>query len=446
MEKILIVDDEGKMRALLAMALDSKGYSVKEAESGEEALECLKNEDFDLIISDVRMEGIDGLELLKRVKSESPDTEFIVITAYADAKSGIEAMRNGAFQYIPKPFEMDEILMHVKNVLEKHSLREQLSTIKQSSKENSLDSISSNSKEMQEVVELAEKVAVKNSTVLITGESGTGKELIARGIYEKSGREPFIAVNCGAIPENLLESELFGHEKGSFTGAYEQKKGIFERSGEGTVFLDEIGELPHKLQVKLLRVIQEREFARVGGSERLKTGARVITASNKDLEKEVHKGFFREDLYYRLNVFPLNIPPLRRRQEDIPDLINRFLLKHRFTHGILDEAKEKLKNYSWPGNIRELENVIERAVIMAGNSTITPKHLPSSVREGKRGSNKPKDFTLPEEGIELDEIEKSLIIQALDKADWNKTEAARLLGISRRSIYSKMKSHNIEGE
>lgn len=443
MAQILIIDDEGKMRAVLAMALDAEGYTVDEAESAEAALGKAAESVPQVVITDIRLPGMSGLELLNSIKKSYPGVECIVMTAFADAKTGIEAMRRGAIEYVVKPFEMDEMLLLVRSAIEKNALRQEVAALKDASENRfRMDKVIGKSKIMQDLITQARIVASRDTTVLIRGKSGTGKELIARGIHAESTRKPFVALNCGALPETLLESELFGYEKGAFTGANSLKIGLFEKAAGGTIFLDEIGDVSHSVQVKLLRVLQEKEFTRVGGTEPITTDARVIAATNRDLEAAVKDGDFREDLYYRLNVFPLHIPSLYERQEDIPDLVDFFFLKFHHTAGLDRDVMKRLMEYRWPGNIRELENCIERAVIMAGGSQISIEHLPGHIRSTV---NSPSSslFKLPQEGISLDELEKSMIIQALEMAHGNKTRAAGLLGISRRALYSKMETHGI---
>lgn len=446
MPRILIVDDETKLRALLAMALDADATTVVEAGSAEEALEKMASQDaFDLMVTDVRMPGMSGIDLVKRVKKERPELECIVMTAHADAGTGVEAMRNGAFEYVTKPFEMDEMLLLIHSALEKSKLRDEVTELRiREQGKYRLERIIGDSKPMQEVIRQAKMVAKRDTTVLVRGKSGTGKELIARGIHAESGREMFVAINCGALPENLLESELFGHEKGAFTGAHIQKVGLFERAGAGTVFLDEIGDITAAMQVKLLRVLQEREFMRVGGTKVIKTQARIIAATHRNLEEESAKGRFREDLYFRLNVFPIFVPSLAERIEDVPPIAEAFLKKFGNTAGFADGVMTKLMEYSWPGNVRELENCLERASIIASGAPVELENLPEHIRQ-KKILEKPTAFRLPETGISLDELEKSLILQALDMTSDNKTKAAGLLGISRRALYSKMHTHSIRG-
>ena len=446
MARILVVDDEPKMRALLAMALSGEGLDATEAGSAEAALDLLGRGDaFAVMITDVRMPGMSGLELVKQAKAERPGLECIVMTAHADAGTGVEAMRNGALEYVTKPFEMDEMVLLVRSALEKGRLRDEVADLRgRESGRYRLDRIIGESKAMQEVIRQARMVAKRDTTVLVRGKSGTGKELMARGIHAESGRESFVAVNCGAIPENLLEAELFGHEKGSFTGAHAQKIGLFERAGNGTIFLDEIGDVSPGMQVKLLRVLQEREFTRVGGTRVIRTQARVIAATHRNLEEEVKKGGFREDLYFRLNVFPIFVPSLAERMEDVPALAEAFLRRFGHGAGMAEGVMSRLLEYSWPGNVRELENCLERAAIIASGKPLELEHLPEHIRQ-KRVLEKPSAFRLPETGLSLDELEKSLLLQALDMTNGNKTRAAGLLGITRRALYSKMHTHGVRG-
>ncbi len=446
MARILVVDDEPKMRALLAMALSGEGLEAVEAGSAEAALDALgRGDPFAVLITDVRMPGMSGLDLVKKAKAERPGLECIVMTAYADSGTGVEAMRIGALEYVSKPFEMDEMVLLVRSALEKGRLRDEVAELRvRESGRYRLDRIIGESKAMQDVIRQARMVAKRDTTVLVRGKSGTGKELIARGIHAESGRESFVAVNCGAIPENLLEAELFGHEKGSFTGAHAQKIGLFERAANGTVFLDEIGDVSPGMQVKLLRVLQEREFTRVGGTRVIRTQARVIAATHRNLEEEVKKGGFREDLYFRLNVFPIFVPSLAERMDDVPALADVFLRRFGHNAGMADGVMSKLLEYSWPGNVRELENCLERAAIIASGAPLEVSHLPEHIRQ-KRVLDRPSAFLLPETGISLDELEKSLLLQALEKTGGNKTRAAGLLGITRRALYSKMHTHGVRG-
>jgi two-component system response regulator PilR (NtrC family) len=444
MSRILIVDDEPRMRTLLAMAFSAEGWDAAEAPTGEAALEALgRGDPFDVVITDIRMPGMSGLDLLDAVRRDHPGAECVVMTAHGDSGTGVEAMRGGAFEYVTKPFEMDEMILLVRSALEKGRLRGEVADLRlREADRHRLDRIIGTSKPMQEMMRQARMVAKRDTTVLIRGRSGTGKELVARGIHAESGREEFVAVNCGALPENLLESELFGHEKGAFTGAHARKIGIFERAGRGTVFLDEIGDVSPAMQVKLLRVLQEREFTRVGGVRTVHTHARVIAATHRNLEEEVKAGHFREDLWFRLNVFPIFVPSLSERMEDIPALAESFLRRFGHEAGMAEGVMTALLEYGWPGNVRELENCLERAAIIASGSPLEPAHLPEHVRD-RRVLDRPSAFRLPEGGISLDELEKSLVLQALEMASGNKTRAAGLLGISRRALYSKMHTHGI---
>lgn len=455
MSRILVVDDEAKLRTLLGMALrdpapGADALEVEEAASAEQALEKLqKGPAFDVVVTDIRMPGLSGIELVQKLKGPASaahgNPECIVMTAYGDAGTGVEAMRLGAYEYVLKPFEMDEMAILVRNALERRRLRLEVEDLKQrESGRYRLSHLVSGAKPMQELLRQAKMVATRDTTVLIRGRSGTGKELIARGIHAESGREAFIAVNCGAVPENLLESELFGHEKGAFTGAAAQKIGYFERAQDGTIFLDEIGDITPAMQVKLLRVLQEREFMRVGGVKTLRTNARVIAATHRNLEEEVKKGNFREDLYFRLNVFPLFVPSLADRMDDLPPLVEHFLRKFGHTGQLGEGVLSRMLEYAWPGNVRELENCLERAAIMAGGGPLSLEHLPEHIRL-KKVLERPSAFNLPASGISLDELEKSCVLQALEMTHGNKTRAAGLLGITRRALYSKMHTHGIRG-
>ncbi len=435
---LLIVDDERKMAVVLQASFEEEGYSVEIAGSGEDALAKFRANPVPLVITDLKMPDMSGIEVLEAIKKLSPETEVLLMTAYATAQTAVEAMKKGAFDYVIKPFSLDEIHKKAEYVFEKKALilknRELESQLRD---RYSLDNMIGQSGVMQEVYRMIEKVAPNDATVLILGESGTGKELVARAIHNLSPRrdKPFVAVNCAALPENLLESELFGYEKGAFTGADRRKLGHFETAGEGTIFLDEIGEITLATQVKLLRVLQSKQIMRLGGTEVIPLKARVVAATNRVLEDMIKEGTFREDLYYRINVFPISLPPLRRRSEDIPALVNHFLEKNKPGAGIEKEALEKLRMYHWPGNVRELENVIERSLIMAGDRPISLEDLPPYLRDEKKP---PTLFEIPDEGINLEEVEKKLIQRAIEKAGGNKSRAARLLGITRRKLYSMM--------
>ena len=443
--KILIVDDEVSMREFLEIMLSKEGYKVSSSGSGKEALRMLNDTIYDLIVSDVQMPGMNGIELLRNVKEVCPDTTVIMITAYASTESGVEAMKAGAYDYITKPFKVDEIKLIIKNALEKKRLEVENLLLKREFRERySFGSILGNSPEMLRVYDLIEKIGPTKTNVLVEGESGTGKELVAKAIHYQSPRreKPFVAITCGAIPDGLMESELFGHMKGSFTGAIANKAGLFEMADGGTVFLDEIGELPLAIQVKLLRVIQERSFRRVGGTEDITVDVRIISATNKTLEEEVKKGNFREDLYYRLNVLQIRMPPLRERLSDVPILARHFLDKYAKEHGkdvkgITTVAMRILEGYSYPGNVRELENVIERGVALEQGAQLSAESLPGF-----------KQLTyIPPGGLDLEQAvgkyEKVLLVSALDKAGGVKKRAAKLLNISFRSIRYRLEKYGL---
>ena len=454
-QKILVVDDEESIRYMLKMALEEAGYEVELASDGITALAKLTESVFDCVISDVRMPEMSGLELLKAIQEIRPDLTVIVMSAFGSLDTAIEAMKLGAYDYVSKPFKQDEILLTLKKAEERERLRkENLLLRREVEKKYSFDNIIGKSTKMQEIFRRIEKIAEYKSTVLITGESGTGKELVAKAIHYSSPRRdlPFIAVNCGAIPGELLESELFGHVKGAFTGAIAAKKGLFTEADKGTIFLDEIGDLPLNLQVKLLRVLQEGEIRRVGDTRTFQVDVRVIAATAKDLLEEVQKGNFREDLYYRLNVVPFYLPPLRERREDIPLLVWHFLRKYSAETGkeikeIAPDAMNALVAYEWKGNVRELENVIERAVVMSEGQIITTEYLP----EGLVKSTSDIILKIPESRIsikttvkELVEMaEKELIARALAKTGNNRTRAAELLEISHRALMYKLKEYHL---
>ncbi len=458
MDKILIVEDEKSMRDVLGIMLKKEGYNVTLSSSGEEALSLLNKEIFDLVITDIKMPKVDGMQVLKAVKELSDDTLVIMITAFASTETAVEAIKQGAYDYITKPFKIEEMRLIVKNALEKRKLREENILLKRELKEKAVfENIIGKSDKMIKLLDLLRRIADSKSTVLVTGESGTGKELIARAIHYNSKRKdkPFVTVNCGALPEHLLESELFGHMKGSFTGAVANKEGLFEVANEGTIFLDEIGETTPSFQVKLLRVLQDKEFKRVGGTKDIKVDVRIIAATNKDLERAVSEGLFREDLYYRLDVIPINIPPLRERPEDIPLLAEGFLSRYnkifgKNIEGIDTKAMELLINYEWRGNVRELENVIERAVVLSTEKIMMPEHLKDSLHI--RGIQKRLLLPphIPSDGIDLEgiinEIEKDLLIKALEKARGIKKEAARLLKLNFRSFRYRLEKYKIGKE
>ena len=456
-KNILIVDDELSMREFLEILLNGEGYNVDSAANGTEAIKKLKNTHYQLIISDIQMPGMGGLELLKNIKNLSPATEVLMMTAYASTETAVEAMKSGAYDYITKPFKVDEVKLIIKNVLEKVSLKiENILLKKELKEEYRFGDIIGVSSCMREIYDLIIQIAPTKTNILIEGESGTGKELVAKSIHANSNRKdkPLITVNCGAVPENLLESELFGHIKGAFTGAIANKQGLFELANGGTIFLDEIGEMPIQLQVKILRVIQEKEFRRVGDIKARLTDIRIIAATNKDLEEAIKQGSFREDLYYRLNVIQIKLPPLRERIDDIPSLVSSFLKKYNKEIGknikhISSESLELLLHYEFPGNIRELENIIERAVALEKNDVILPEALPAKIRKPSEmipciGMKIPTNG-LNMEGI-MDEMEKGLLIQALLIAEGGKTKAAKLLNLSFRSFRYRLKKYKLDNE
>ncbi len=444
---ILIVDDERSMREVLEIFLKNEGYSVTTAENGRTAMEAIQKDIFDLIITDLKMPKMGGLELLKGVKEISHDTVVVIMTAYGTTESAVEAMKLGAFDYIQKPFKMDDIRLVVNNALEKQRLKEEVAILKEWSKEPSLENIIGESPVMLEIFSLIRKIATSDANVLITGESGTGKELVAKAIHNLSPRRDghFVAINCAAIPEGLLESELFGYIKGAFTGASANKKGLFEIADKGTLFLDEISEMPLTLQAKLLRVIEDRTFRRLGGVSDVKVDVRIISATNRDIKSIMDNGRFREDLCFRLNVLSINVPPLRERREDIPLLAKHFL--KRFSADKMkfsEEALEALKNYQWNGNVRELENIVERIALLCDNTIIRVEHLPEEIRSAKAIEY----VSMPPGGINfekvMEDMEKTYLIQALEKANGIKTEAAKLLNLSFRSFRHKLKKYRID--
>ena len=453
MGRILIVDDEKGMRELLSIMLKKQGHEPVTAENGLKALKLIKEDIFDLVVTDVKMPKAGGLEVLKAVKETSPDTVVIMITAFATAETAVEAMKEGAYDYITKPFKVDEINLIFRNALEKRKLvAENVLLRREVEAGKGFGNFIGRSDAIKKVFDLISKVADKTSTVLITGESGTGKELAARALHNMGSRKerPFVYIHCGALPEQLLESELFGHMKGSFTGAVENKEGLFEVAEGGTVFLDEISETTQTFQVKLLHVMQEREFKRVGGTTDIKVDVRIIAATNRDLAEEIRTGNFREDLFYRLNVIPLTMPPLRERKDDIPLLVDHFLAKFKKAGGaekVSEDALGLLMEYPWPGNVRELENIIERAGALSEGGIITPEHLPPEMYPGGRQASVAAEY-LSDEGIDLegrlDGIEKEYLQKALEKTGGVKTEAASLLGLSFRSFRHRLSKFGIE--
>jgi len=440
--KIFIVDDELVMRKSLSGWLERDGYEVDTAESGEEAIEKLKKTRFDLLLVDIKMEGISGLDVLKHVMENDPDVAVVMITAYGSISTAIEAMKNGAHDYLLKPFDPDELGVLIEKVVEQQAqARENLFLKEQYKDRTRFESMIGQSKPMQEVFDLIQDVSLMDSTVLITGETGTGKGLAAKAIHTNSPRSegPFVLVNCGAIPEHLMESELFGHQKGAFTDAKETKKGRLELAHDGTLFLDEIGEISMRMQIDLLRVLEDRVFYRVGGTQPIEVDFRVVAATNRNLEKAIKNEIFREDLYYRLNVIAFQMPPLRERKEDIPILAEHFL--RRFSHEtnkhidkISRAAIDEMMLYEWPGNVRELENAIERAVVVGKKREVHPEDLPFCRSD---------DPTfIPKNALK--DIENAHIEKILDNNQWNIAKSSKILGIDRTTLYSKIKRYNIK--
>ena len=445
MQSILVVDDDRSMREFLEILLTKEEYQVSLAASGEEAYQILENKDFDLVITDIRMKDINGIEVLKRAKQINPETMVVMISAFATAETAVEAMKEGAYDYIPKPFKVREFKKIIKDTLQSKKLIPAIERRDEAKDRLHFGFLIGESPQIKKVYDLIDRVAKTKTNILISGESGTGKELVARAIHQQSERKdkPFVAINCAGIPENLIESELFGYKKGAFTGAANDKDGLFAVADGGTVFFDEVGELPPSIQVKLLRIIQERTFTAVGGTDEKRVDVRFISATNKDLEGEVMNKRFREDLFFRLNVIHVSMPPLREREGDLPLLGQYFLEKYSKELGkdvkkISAYAMDILREYLFPGNIRELENIIERSVALETSSIILPESLTLSnfQRERKKEDRRHTDLTT--EGIDLDkvmsEIEKDYIIKAMDVAQGSKERAAKLLGISMRSL------------
>ena len=439
--KILIVDDELIMRESLAAWLERDGHDVEKTASGEEAIEILKETRFDILLVDIKMEGMSGLDVLKQVKENDPDVAVVMITAYGSVSTAIEAMKNGARDYLLKPFDPDELGILIEKILESRAqAMENLYLKEQYNDRTRFESMIGQSEPMQEVFDLIQDVAPMDSTVLITGETGTGKGLAAKAIHTNSPRceGPFVVVNCGAIPEHLMESELFGYQKGAFTDAKETKKGRLELAHGGTLFLDEIGEISMRMQIDLLRILEDRTFYRVGGTQPIEADFRVIAATNRNLEDSIKEGIFRKDLFYRLNVISFSMPPLRKRKEDIPLLAEHF--RHRFSKetnkpiDLIDRgAMDEMMLYEWPGNVRELENAIERAVVIAKSQQILPENLPIF---------NPEHLATPPNNT-LEEIEKAHIAQILNENEWNIARSSKILGIDRSTLYSKIKRYQI---
>ncbi len=448
---ILIIDDEQTQRDILTGYLKKKGYHLLSAASGEEGIKLVKQNVVDIILSDFKMPDKTGLELLEEVKKINPEISFVIITAYSTIENAVKAMRLGAYDYISKPVDLDELDLMIERIIEHSSLQSEIKNLRsQLQEKHKITSIISHSPGMEEVLSLASRAADSNASILITGENGTGKEVLAKAVHFISQRKegPFVAVNVPALSENLLESELFGHEKGSFTGADRMRKGRFEIAGGGTIFLDEIGEIPPSMQVKLLRVLQEREIERVGGTEKIPVDVRIISATNRDLDQKIKEGTFREDLFYRLNVVTINIPPLRERKEDIVPLIEFFIKKYSEQNNKKDieisrEVVDNLLKYNFPGNVRELENIIERAVVLSRSSMVTVNDLPMNIK-GFKEEIDIKIFQDETMNDKVEAVEKAMIYDALAKMNGNQTQAGKLLGITERNLRYKMKKYGIK--
>jgi len=451
MPTILIVEDEAKMRRLLELNLGEDGFSTLTAGDAESGLKVLRENSVDLVVTDLKLPGMNGLEFLQTIKRQNAAIPVVVMTAFGTVETAVEAMKAGASDYVLKPFSLNEMRMVIHKELDVHQLREENRSLREAlGKRYAHPNVVARSAKMQEALATVDRVAPTNSTVLLGGESGVGKDLIARAIHEKSRRAagPFIKINSTAIPENLLESELFGYEKGAFTGATASKPGKFELADKGTLFLDEIGDVPPVTQVKLLRVLQEREFERLGGTRTVKVDVRLIAATNRDLREALEQGTFREDLYYRLNVVPIDIAPLRQRKEDIPDLVNLFISSFAGDSGkpvesITPEAMQILVNYHWPGNVRELQNIIERACALAKGTVLKVEDIHLDVRPA-RATNGTGNF-LPE-GMTLEQWEDEMIRESLRRANGNKSQAARLLGLSRNALRYRLSKIGIADE
>jgi len=462
MPAILIVEDEPKMLRLLELNLTEEGYTTHTASNAETGLNTLRQEKIDLVVTDLRLPGMDGLEFLQAVKRVDARIPVIVMTAYGTVETAVEAMKAGASDYVLKPFSLEEMKLIVRKELDVHSLREENRSLREAlGRRYEFKNIVARSPKMQEVLATVERVAPTNSTILLGGESGVGKDMIARALHQHSHRVsgPFVKINCTAIPENLLESELFGYEKGAFTGAVSSKPGKFELADKGTIFLDEIGDVPGTTQVKLLRVLQDREFERLGGTKTLKVDVRVVAATNQDLRAALEQGTFREDLYYRLNVVPINLPPLRERKADVPYLVDHFI--ERFVResgkpikGITPAAQKMLMEFHWPGNVRELENIIERAVSLSAGAMLDVADIRLDLSPSRPGGADIASFTMspggttafPPPGVTLEQFEDEMIKEALRRAGGNKSQAARLLGLSRNALRYRLAKMGLPDE
>jgi len=442
--RVLVVDDEQNQRDILEMILESEGYEPVTAANGQRALDIARTQAFDAVLTDLKMPDMDGIALLSELQRAQPAASVVLMTAHGTITSAVDAMRKGALDYLQKPIEKDVLIVVLVRAVERSRLvRENRMLQEQLRDRFRIDNIVGAHGSMQDVFRIVHKVAASSATVLIYGESGTGKELIARALHHQSDRRdrPYWAVNIAALPESILEAELFGHEKGAFTGAEARKIGLFEQAHASTLFLDEVGDLKRDLQVKLLRALQEREILRVGGTERVKVDVRIVAATNRDLEAEVRAGRFREDLFYRLNVIPVVLPPLRERRTDVPLLVEHFMRKYgdpKHPKEMSEAALNILAAYAWPGNVRQLESVIERALLLAEEDVILPADLPAAVRAGITTMRGPLALDIPDSGIDLEEVERTLILKALEKTEGNVSRAARLLGLSRRTLQYRL--------
>lgn len=447
--KLLVVDDEHLIRWSLEQNLKKQGYDVVTAGTGEDALRLIREEQPDLVLLDIQLPGISGIDVLEKIKEHDEDIIVIMVTAHSGLETAVNAMRLGAYDYVSKPFNLDELSIVVRKALETSDLRQEVVRLRTETKKNVPPNIIGDSRHMKYLMEVLDKVARSEaSTVLVQGESGTGKELVAKWIHASSSRadKPFIAINCAAVPATLLESELFGHEKGAFTDAKATKKGLFELADGGTVFLDEIGDMEMGMQAKLLRFLEDRSFRRIGGSRVFTVDVRIISATNKDLQKSIEEKSFRNDLYYRLQVIPIFLPSLRERKEDIIPLATHFISLYnkdfnKKVQGIAGMAERMMVDYSWPGNVRELKNVVERAIILGNDDTLLLEHLPLEIvaKASLQGGAPVSSFRLPPEGIDIEEVEKELIRQALEMADWNQSKAAKKLNLGIDAFRYRMK-------
>ena len=450
-KSILVVDDDESLRRVTQLQLEEAGHRVLAASNGTEALALIEADPPALVITDLKMPGLSGLELLNKIRGSHPEITVVIITAFGTVKTAVEAMKAGAYDYITKPIDYEELVLVVNRAMERQRLVEEVHSLRTSlDRKYGFESIIGQSKILLQVLEMASRVAQRDSTVLIRGETGTGKELLAKAIHQNSRRKnkPFVTINCGAIPKDLLESELFGHAKGSFTGAFAPKRGKVETADGGTLFLDEIGELPLELQVKLLRLIQQGEVEKVGATSPETVDVRIIAATHRNLKYLIEDGAFREDLYYRLAVIPLELPPLRERLEDVPELVQHLFLKAKQKHDVANlrlppALVPRFCGYRWPGNVRELDNVIERLVVLSDGEEITLDDLPDFLRREKPETEGLR-LELPPHGISLEAVEKELIEKALQKFDWNQTKAANFLDISRRTLIYRMEKHGIQ--